>query len=154
MTADRARLRRLQRLERIRAIAKDQAAREAAEAEGTLAQLTALAERTRELAGTYAARGDLRDGFALSQLHRFVAGLDGISASTSSDAVQAQASADAKQLALAQAERRRSAVEARAEAQARRIAAQRQAVALGARRASGTGLEQEVREPSTQGPAR
>lgn len=154
MTSDLARLRRLHRLERIRAIAKDHAACEAAEAESTLAQLTALSERTQQLAGTYAGRSDLRDGLALVQLQRFVAGLDGITASTRSDAVQAQASADAKQLALAQAERRRSAVEARAGAQARLIAAQRQPDVVGARRASGTAFEQDACEPDCQGPAR
>jgi hypothetical protein len=153
MTADRARLLRLQRLERIRAIAKDHAAREVAEAEGTLAQLNALAQRTRQLAGTYVGR-QLSDGLALSQLQRFVAGLGGITASTRADAVQAQSNADAKQLALAQAERRRSAVEARAKTQARRVAAQRQLGSLGARRETGTALEQDAGEPDCQGPAR
>ena len=146
MTADRARLRRLQRLERIRAIAKDHAARESAEAEGTLAQLNALAQRTQQLAGTYVGR-QLSDGLALSQLQQFVAGLGGITASTRADALQAQASADAKLLALAHAERRRSAVEARAKAEGRRIAASRQPGALGPRRASGTALEVQACEP-------
>jgi hypothetical protein len=153
MLSDRARLLRLQRLERIRAIAKDHAARDAAEAESTLAQLEALAERTDQLAGTYAGR-KLGDGLALAQLQRFVAGLGGITATTRADAVRARASADAKQIALGQAERRRSAVEARAGVQAKRIAAQREPCTPGARRGTGTGLEQDGGEPDCQGPAR
>ena len=44
------RLRRLQRLEQVRAIAKQAAAQDAAQAESTLHHLRGLAERTRALA--------------------------------------------------------------------------------------------------------
>ena len=71
MLADAARLRRLHRLEKVRAIARQTAAREAAEAEGTLAQLRALAERTAQMAEGYRAKA----GPALAQDLRTV-GMD------------------------------------------------------------------------------
>jgi hypothetical protein len=139
--AERARLARLQRLERVRALAKQSAAAEAAQAEGTLAQLEALAERTRALATEYAMRIEVPDGAALQQLRRFAGGLQGIHANTTSDAANARRIADLKQQALGQAERRRAAVEERAERQARLIAKSGEVPVLGARRKSGTGLE-------------
>jgi hypothetical protein len=141
MKAERARLARLNRLERVRAIAKQSAAAEAAQAEGTLAQLEALAERTRRLAAEYAARIEVRDGAALQQLARFAGGLQGIYVNTASDAATARRIADHKQQALGQAERRRAAVEERAERQARVVAKAGEVPALGARRKFGTGLE-------------
>jgi hypothetical protein len=141
MTAERARLARLQRLERVRAIAKQTAAAEAAQAEGTLAQLEALAERTRRMAAEYAARIAVRDGASLQQLKDFARGLDGISTNTANDAAAARRIADVKMQALGQAERRRAAVEERAERQARIVARGSEAPALGARRKFGTGLE-------------
>jgi hypothetical protein len=139
--AERARLARLQRLERVRAIAKQTAAAEAAQAEGTLAQLEALAERTRQLAAEYAARIEVRDGAALQQLARFAGGLHGIYANTATDAANARRIADHKQEVLGQAERRRAVVEERAERQARIVARTGETPALGARRKFGTGLE-------------
>ncbi len=141
MEAERARLKRLLRLERIRAIAKQSLAVESARAEGTLAQLEALADRTRQLACDYAGRREPVDGLALRQLGEFMAGLEGISTSTRSDAATARAVADAKLEALALAERRRAAVESRAEKQARHIAAHAVAPQLGTRRGFGTSLE-------------
>ena len=139
MRAEAARLRRLHRLEKVRAIAKQAAALEAAQAEGTLAQLRALAERTARMADSYTAREGPTTAQELRQLGQFAAGLRGISASTTNDA--ARAHADRKQQALAGAERARSAVEDRALAEARSLAQRRQQPTLGARRAIGTALE-------------
>ena len=141
MQAERARLKRLQRLERVRAIAKQTLAAEAAQAEGTLAQLEALASRTQRLALDYSGRRNLGDGLDLRQLGQFTAGLQGISAATRSDADQARLSADRKLQELALAERSRAAVEDRANQQARRISSGSVPTAIGARRGFGTGLE-------------
>ncbi len=141
MLPEQRRLRRLQRLEQVRAIAKQAAAQEAALAEGTLAQLQALATRTRLMADDYRAHAGPSDGHTLRQHSLFVSGLGGISAVTSRDAAQAQTVADRKQDELALAERRRAAVEERALASERRLAQQVAVQSLGARRAVGTGLE-------------
>lgn len=122
MKAERQRLARLRRLERLREIAKRAAAAEAAAAEGTLAQLEALAARTRAMAGTYAVQCQASDGAALRQLLCFTEGLLGISQTTASDVAHARISADAKMAELARAERRRAATESRADEQSRRMA--------------------------------
>lgn len=122
MKAERARLARLQRLERIRDVARRTALAEAGKAEGTLAQLEALGQRTRGLVGDYAARNDAPDAAALQQLHRFVRGLERVVASTDRDITRARTVADARAAEAAEAERRRAAVQDRAEDQARRIA--------------------------------
>jgi len=141
MKAERARLVRLQRLERVRAIAKQAAAQEAAAAEGTLAQLEALAERTRLLAADYAGRSHARDGGALQQIERFAGGLQTIYARTSNDAAQARRIADNKMAELAAAELRRSIVEDHANKKARTIASRGETPSLDARKRFGTGLE-------------
>ena len=141
MLAEQRRLRRLQRLEKVRAIAKQAAAQEAALAEGTLAQLQALATRTQSMADDYQTRMGPSDGQTLRQHALFVSGLSGISAVTSRDAAQAQGVADRKLDELALAERRRAAVEERAVAGTRALAQRNTANPLGARRAVGTGLE-------------
>ncbi len=142
MKAERARLKRLQRLERIRAIAKQTAAAEAAQAEGTLAQLMALAERTRRLADEYGAVGkDVADGWMLSQHRRFGSGLQTVRASTSRDAEAARVTADEKLAELGRAERRRAAVEERADAQERAMSKAGTAMPHGARRGFGTLLD-------------
>lgn len=141
MKAERDRLKRLNRLERVRDIAKQSAAAEAAQAEGTLAQLEALAERTRRMAEEYAARIGAQDGASLRQVNSFARGLEGISANTSNDAANARRIADFKLQALSQAERRRAVVEERAERQARVIAKGSETPVLGARRKSGTDLD-------------
>ena len=141
MTAERARLLRLQRLERLRAHAMQTAALESAQAESTLAQLEALAQRTARLAADYTQRGGARDGAALRQVARFAGGLQGISASTLLDAGQARRLADAKRTALAEAERRRAAAQDRAEDQARSLSKDSAEPMGGARRQLGTGLE-------------
>ena len=133
MSGELRRLARLRRLERLRDIAKRTAAAEAAMAEGALAQLESLAERTRAMAGSYAVRRQASDGAALRQLLCFSEGLKGISQSTASDAVRARAAADAKLAELAQAERRRAATGSRADEQARRMAKAALAPSVGAR---------------------
>ncbi len=141
MKAERDRLVRLKRLERVRAIAKQTAAAEAAQAEGTLAQLESLAERTRAMAAEYANRSGVQDGASLQQVNRFARGLEGISSNTSNDAANARRIADVKMQALSQAERRRAVVEERADAQAKLIAKGSEAPILGSRKTFGTGLE-------------
>lgn len=141
MTADKKKLARLNRLEKLRAIAKQSAATEAAQAESTLSQLRNLSDRTRRLASDYAARRDAPDGGALHHVGRFVNGLQTLSRTTDGDALRAQSIADAKQQVLAEAERRRAAIEDRATAQARRIASKAQPTVLGARRTIGTDLD-------------
>ncbi|MES2493187.1 MAG: hypothetical protein V4579_07910 [Pseudomonadota bacterium] len=138
---DRKRLARLQRLEKVRAVARQTAAAEAAAAEGTLAQLLALADRTRQLASGYAARRELGDGSALRQLTSFRAGLDGVARGTTADAGRARALADRKLTELAEAERRRQAAETRAIAERRALAGQQHVAPLTARRALGTDIE-------------
>jgi hypothetical protein len=141
MAADAKRLARFRRLERVRAIAKQSAATAAAEAEGTLAQLQALAARTGNLAADYAGRNDARDGMSLQQIGRFAGGLQGISETTRADALRAQSIADVRQQELAAAERRRAAVDERATQESRELAARRQMPVLGRRKAIGTDLE-------------
>jgi paraquat-inducible protein B len=141
MKAERARLGRFQRLERVRAIAKQTAAAEAAQAEGTLAQLEALAERTRQMAAEYACRVSVPDAASLQRNANFARGLHGISTNTASDAATARRIADVKLQALNQAERRRAVVEERAERQARVITRGAESPVLGARRKFGTELD-------------
>jgi len=141
MKNERARLARLHRLERVRDIAKQTAAAEAAQAEGTLAQLEALAERTRRMAEEYAARIGAQDGATLRQVNSFARGLEGISANTTNDAANARRIADFKMQALSQAERRRAVVEDRAERQARIIAKGSETPVLAGRRKTGTDLD-------------
>lgn len=139
--ADRAKLARLQRLEQVRAIAKQAAAAESARAEGTLAQLEALAARTGRMFDDYAARRDVPDGQALQQLTRFREGLAGVSRSTLADTERARQLADLKLAQLAEAERRRQAVEDRARGEAQSLAAKAQQPVLSGRRPTGTPLE-------------
>lgn len=141
MSAERQRLARMRRLERLREIAKRAAAAEAAAAEGTLAQLEALAARTRAMAGSYAVQCQASDGAALRQLLSFSAGLHGISQNTTSDAARARIAADVKMAELAQAERRRAATGSRADEQARRMAKAALAPSSAARTGLGTHLE-------------
>jgi len=137
---ERARLLRLRRLEKIRAIAKQTAAREAAEAESTLSQLRLLTNRTGALAADYAARRSSTDGASLRQLAGFVDGLGVLTRNTQADAQRAEAIADAKLRLLGEAERRRSAVEERARLQERLIARVAETPALGSKKQSGTDL--------------
>lgn len=141
MQTERARLRRLQRLETVRALARREAAREAAEAEGTLAQLEALAARTRSIADDYRGHRTSPDGHALRQMQQFVSGLGGIASATDRDALHARALADRRQAELALAERRRAAVAQRAEAERRALSRRLEERPLEPRRQLGTGLE-------------
>lgn len=141
MAPDRKRLARLQRLEKVRAMAKQTAATEAAQAEGTLAQLLALANRTGQLVDDYAARRDMTDGNALRQMVNFREGLAGVSRSTLADAERARGIADAKLVQLSEAERRRQAVEDRARAEEKALSTYSQQTPLTARKQLGTELE-------------
>lgn len=143
MKAERERLARLRRLERIRDIARQTALAEAGKAEGTLAQLQGLVERTSRLSADYSARTDALDAHSLQQLRHFVAGLDRITTGTRADAETARRIADTKAQEAAAAERRRAAVEERAEAQARLIARKTASATTPTtgKRQSGTGLE-------------
>lgn len=135
------RLKRLRRLEKLRAIARHTVLGEAAQAEGTLAQLTGLAERTRLLAREYGAREQMQDGAGLRQHGQFVGGLSRLHDRTRHDAARARDLADAKMAELAAAERRRAAVEERAEREARALSRDGGKAAHGARKALGTELE-------------
>ena len=143
MKAERERLARLKRLERIRDIARQTALAEAGKAEGTLAQLQGLVDRTQRLAAEYAARTDTIDAQGLQHLRQFVDGLDRITTGTRAEAEAARKIADAKAQEAAAAERRRAAVEERAEAQERLIARKTSSATTPAtgKRQSGTGLE-------------
>jgi hypothetical protein len=142
MTQDeRARLLRLNRLEKIRAIAKQTAAREAAEAESTLSQLRALTDRTGRLAADYGARRSAADGASLRTLAGFIDGLGKLTRTTQADAQRAEAIADAKLRMLGEAERRRAAVEERARVHKQLISRAGETPALGSRKQTGTDLE-------------
>ncbi|MBV1916962.1 MAG: hypothetical protein KUG65_02710 [Sphingomonadaceae bacterium] len=141
MKPERARLVRMHRLERIRAIAKQAAAREAAEAETTLGQLEALTRRTSSLAADYAGRTEARDGADLQQLSRFTGGLQAILESSSNDTARARDMANAKMTELHLAERRRAAVEDRAQEQSRAIEKRENPVEIGPYRRFGTDIE-------------
>lgn len=141
MQPERRRLARLRRLEKVRAIAKQTAISAAAEAEGTLAQLQALALRSGQLAADYAGRSDAGDGLHLQNIGRFALGLQAVSARTLSDAARARTIADVRQQELAQAERRRAAAEERAVQAAGALAARADEPALGKRRSHGTKLD-------------
>jgi hypothetical protein len=133
MKAERQKLARLLRLERVRAIARQNAASEAARAETTLAQLQALALRSGDLAAEYNGRTDAVAGGDLRSLVLFASGLQGLCRNTRADAARAQALADLRQGELADAERRRAAVEDRA-AVSREIIARARSPILGERR--------------------
>lgn len=141
MDTDKTQLRRLQRIERLRALAKQDAARASAQAEGTLAQLVRLSARTGALRDEYGARTDLRDGMALVQHQAFIAGLSAIHHLTSADAAQARSTADRLQQELALAERRRAAVEQRMDQASKALAQRYATVPTGSRRATGTLFE-------------
>ncbi len=141
MPPEAARLKRLHRLERIRALAKQDALRAAAEAEGHLTQLNALAERTARIAADYRARRDCQTGAELARLGGFVAGIAAIGTATVRDAVAARDLADQRQQDLARAERSRAAAEDRFRTELQAQAQRAKAPALSARKAIGTALE-------------
>lgn len=121
MKADNSRLTRLRRIEKVRAVAKQLALLDAAAAEGTLAKLQTLAERTRQMACEYNAAAYATDGNALLQLQRFVGGLSDISTTALGDAGRAKSIADARLRELAKCEQRRSAAQERAETMLREL---------------------------------
>lgn len=110
MPPDRPRLLRLRRLERLREIEKLALVRRSAQAEGILAQLSTLVERTERLAGKYAARADAEHGAALRQQIGFALGLRAIHCTATAEAGSTQTEADALLREIAAAEQRRSIV--------------------------------------------
>jgi len=141
MPPDKRRIDRLRRLERLRAIAKQQAAGESAQAERVLAQLHELTERTRGLAGEYASRDHAIDGYMLTQSSRFAAGLCQIMHSTDREVGTAQAHADRKRADLASAERRRAAVEDRLTIEERALSRREDFRPVGTKSKFGTELD-------------
>lgn len=142
MRPEAARLKRLTRLERVRALAKQDALRAAAEAEGHLAQLNALADRTARIAADYRARRDCHSGDELKRLSGFTAGIAAIGTATAGDASAARSLADQRQQDLARAERSRAAVAERVTTEQRALAQHGKTVSLTPRKALGTALEQ------------
>jgi hypothetical protein len=128
---DRARLLRLRRIERMREIEKMELVRRSAQAEGTLAQLMTLAERTARLATEYATRDDADDGAALRRQHGFSAGLHSIHRTATADARSSRSQADGLMQNIAIAEQRRRSVEQRTEQTADELARTAQARATG-----------------------
>ena len=144
MPSDAARLRRLNRLERVRALAKQDALRAAAEVQALQAQgatLSALAERTAQIAEDYRARRDCQTGADLRRLATFVDGIAAIGTATTRDAITARGLADQRQQDLARAERSRAAAEDRIHAEARVQSQRGKIPTLTGRRAIGTGLD-------------
>jgi hypothetical protein len=125
---------RLQRLERMRAIARQTAAIEAAEAESKRAQLAALADRTGLLAADYARADHAFDGAALVQAARFAGSLQNLRRATSGDSARAQVIADQRMVTLAEAERRRAVIDDRLTAARAKLAAKARVPALAARK--------------------
>ena len=130
----RQRLERLRRIERVREIARQTAARDAAEAESTRAQLAALADRTQQLAADYARADAARDGAALARATRLGGSLQSLRRTTAADAVRAGELADRQLAVLAEAERRRAVVTDRIGEARARIAADAERPALTARK--------------------
>ncbi len=106
MKPDKAALQRLRRLERVREVAKQTAAMQAAEAEGTLGQLTKLRDRTREIAAGCRPSPQMMDGGDLQRLQSFADGIGRLTGQTERDIGVARSRADALRGDLAAAERR------------------------------------------------
>jgi hypothetical protein len=143
MASDRLRLNRLRRIERVRAVAKEMKLAEAAQAESTLTQLRALAERTRAMAASYSQRADPGDALQLSSILTFSHSLHSISDKVAADMVAAKAFADRLGADVTAAERRRATAEDRAnqqQAAMNRSAAAREFDTMG-RRGFGTKFE-------------
>jgi len=142
MPPDAERLKRLERLERVRALAKQDALRAAAEAEGHLAQLNVLVDRTARIAEDYRGRRDCDNGAELKRLIGFVTGIAAVGAATTRDATAARQLADQRQQDLARAERSRAAAEERVVSEVRAQGRRGQMPALSGRRAIGMALEE------------
>lgn len=114
MTVQHRKLARLQRLARIRAVARHEAASQAAQAEDVFARIVALDSQTNALARRYETRGDCRDADSLRALDAFISALRSLGTETARQRDTARSDADARQADLARAERRRTVVEDRA----------------------------------------
>lgn len=125
----------------MRAIARQTAAREAAEAESALTQLRSLVSRTGSLADNFADLAKLDDGHRLGAALGFRAGLITIRAQALTDQTRAQLAADAMQRALAEADQRQTLVQDRAAELARTLARPGDFAPSSASRRTGTELE-------------
>jgi len=140
-TADRGRLRRAQLIERVRTAEHRQAALRAFDAEAARRKLEALAERTRALAGHYAAAGegltvaDLR-GAGLLARH-----LRSLGRTAGEQAERARVAADGSLTDLATAERRRDRAESSHRALHRAIAEIRSRPEMPLSKRTGTDVE-------------
>lgn len=105
MKPDKVALQRLRRLERVREVAKLTAAMQAAQAEGTLGQLTRLRDRTRAMAASYSPAPQMEGG-DLRRMQAFVEGIGRLTGKTEQDIGAARSRADALRGDLAVAERR------------------------------------------------
>lgn len=131
----------MQRLARVRQIESQAVMAQSARAEGTLAQVLALAERTCVLAGDYAVRADAADGQGLRQSVLFAAGLCRIMSVNAADSARARDRADRAMAELAVAERSCTAARDRAEQAHKALARSADFVPTGARRPTGTDVE-------------
>lgn len=122
MKAERKRLARLRKLERLREMARQSALTEAASAESTLAQISALADRSRRIAEDYTRRDDAATAADLARTLRFAAGMQHVIRSADAEAANARGTADRAARNVAEAERRRAAAQDRADRAARDIA--------------------------------
>jgi len=107
--------RRLARLARVREVERRRAAEQAAASGGHHDRLRALAERSEDLASSYARRGDACDGATLAGLFGFRREMAALSARAAGDAQLAGLQADQARLALSAAQRRRDLVGERLE---------------------------------------
>ena len=106
MKPDKPLLQRLRRLERVREVAKQTALMHVAEAEGTLGQLMALRDRTRDMAASYRPSGCAMEGGDLRRIQAFVNGVGRLTGQTEQDIQAARPRADALRADLLAAERR------------------------------------------------
>lgn len=113
MKPDKNGLKRLRRLERIREVAKQTAAMQSAEAEGILAQLTALRDRTHQMAEEYRPAASTTQGADLQRVQAFVDGVVRLTGQTDRDITLATSRADALRGELMAAQRRMQVVSER-----------------------------------------
>ena len=119
--ADARRVGRLARLERIREVERRRAAEQAASSGTAHDRLHTLAERSRDLARSYAERENMPDGAELAALLAFRRELSALSTRASSDAEIARVRAENARFALSSAQHRRDLVSQKLEV-ARRLA--------------------------------
>lgn len=133
MGADRLVLDRLRRIERVRAAARQTAAMNAAEAEGTLGQLLALHNQTREISGNYDLQNSCDTAAGLQGMCAFLGGIAELIDHTETRIGHSRSQADQAQMQLLASERRRAIAEDRLQ-QCKRSANTEKPVATPARK--------------------